>query len=157
MQSKFSLPIFILTIFSLLFFSCSTSVATPPPLDPATEKFSMYLKLNFEDSIPNTRHLYVLISKKDSRENVSKILSRLNVEMGNKKPETYSSIVSVNMPIDDSMMLPGKIHTDWNGAIDKLNLNLSSVTLIQTENNKIADILPLSVDSSGMEKQFLKW
>ncbi|MCX6311532.1 MAG: hypothetical protein NT084_07825 [Bacteroidetes bacterium] len=77
--------------------------------------------------------------------------------MGNKKPETYSSIVSVNMPIDDSMMLPGKIHTDWNGAIDKLNLNLSSVTLIQTENNKIADILPLSVDSSGMEKQFLKW
>ncbi len=152
MRTKF-IPI----IFSVLFFSCSASEAIPPLRDPTTEKFSSYLQLNFADSIPNSHHLYILISKKDSRENVSKILSRLKMEMRNKKTETFTSIISVNMPIADSLILPGKIHNDWDAAVDKLGLNLSSVALIQTEKNKIADILQLSVDSTGIEKQFLEW
>lgn len=157
MQARFFFLLFFLNIFLSLFFSCSSSDASPPPVDPATEKFSSYLKNNFADSIPYQHHLYILVSKKNSRENVAKILSRLKMEMKNKKTENFSTIISVNMPIADSLILPGKIHNDWDAAVDELGLNFSCVTFIQTEKNKIAEILQLSVDSTGMEKQFLEW
>jgi hypothetical protein len=59
------------------------------------------------------------------------------------------------MPIADSLIPKGKNHNDWNAAIDGLRINSSSVTLIKTDSNKVVDVLPLSLDGTGMEKQFL--
>jgi hypothetical protein len=146
-----------LTILSVLNFCCSSSEALPPQSSPATKKFSAYLKANFDDSIPAENHLYFLITKKEKRENTLVILARLKEEMKNIPKQHYTMIFSVNVPVPDSLIPKGNSHTDWDGAIENLELNLGGVSIIQTADGQVMDMLRLDKDVFGMEMKVLKW
>lgn len=148
--------IFILLILIAEIYCSCNPVQSAPLTDPLTENFRVYLKVNYDDSIPKSPHLFILVSKKDSRENVAGMLNRLNSEIEHRKAETITSVISVNMPLADSLLPHGKIHTDWNATIDKLNFNLSAVTLLKTDSNKVIAIFQFPNEQSGMEKQFLE-
>jgi len=150
MRFFFSILISI-AILSTAFYSCSNSQATPPPPDPQTELLKSYLQFNFGDSIVTANHLYILIAKKDARENIAAILEKIRPRLFLKNPTSYSTIISVDMPIADSLLPAGKVKTDWDGAIDKLKLPLSGVTLIQTAENKFVKLLPLTVENADQE------
>ena len=147
----------LLVSISIFNFGCSSSQATPPSIDPLTKKFSAYLKENFDDSIPEDHHLYFLIAKNDSRENISLILARLKDELKSMPKQHYTMIFSVNVPVADSLIPKGNSNTDWDGAIEKLEMNLAGVTIIQTANGKVNDQLRLDKDVFGMEQKFLNW
>lgn len=138
-------------------FCCSSSQATPPSVDPSTKKFGTYLKANFDDSIPAAHHLYFLISKNDARENIYVILARLKEELKTMPKDHYTMIFSVNVPVVDSLIPKGNSHTDWNGALEKLEMNLAGVTILQTADHKVIDQLRLDKDVFGMEQKFLNW
>jgi hypothetical protein len=147
---------FLLAVISFSNFCCN-SQASPPPVDPSTKKFSAYLKANFDDTIPAARHLYFLIAKNDSRENISVILARLKEELKAMPKDHYTMVFSVNMPVADSLIPKGNSHTDWNGALEKLEMNLAGVTILQTVDHKVVDQLRLDKDVFGMERKFLNW
>ncbi len=138
-------------------FSCINSKTSSPPPDSQTQEFSTYLKNNFDDSISHPHHLYILISKKDSRENISSILKKISHKLSGKQSDTYSTIISSGIPLPDSLLPPGKILTDWDCAIDKLKLPLTGVTLIQTSENKLTDLLPLTMENADNENGFIEW
>jgi hypothetical protein len=148
---------FLFIAVSFLTLNCSFTQTAPPPVDPTTKKFSAYLKANFDDSIPAEHHLYFLITKKESRENTVMILARLKEELKTMPKQHYTMIFSVNVPVADSLISKGNSHTDWDGAIEKLEMNLAGVTVIQTADRKVNDILRLDKDVFGMERKFLKW
>ncbi|MDQ3108876.1 MAG: hypothetical protein M3R17_03185 [Bacteroidota bacterium] len=141
----------------LLNFNCSSSQATPPAPDRLTEKFSAYLKANFDDSIPGENHLYFLIAKKESPENISQILLRLKDELRQMPKEHYTMIFNAAVPVPDSLIPKGNSQTDWDGEIEKLELNLAGVTIIQTTGHKVNDVLRLDKEVFGMEQKFLNW
>jgi hypothetical protein len=140
---------------SVFLFSCASKETASSPPDPATENFNAYLRLNFDDSVPGNPHLFILISKKASRENTAEILDRLKNEVQDEKTNSITSILSVNMPVADSLIPKGNLHTDWNAALDKLKINSSAVTLIRTDSCKIREILPLTLNGTQTEKRFL--
>lgn len=129
---------------AVLLYSCSNSQATAPPPDPQTERFANYLRYNFDDSIPNAPHVYILIARKDARENISKLLLKMRPQLLAEDARNYSSIISAAVPIADSLLPKGSIKTDWDGAIDKLILPLSGITIIQTRDHKIVKLFQAS-------------
>ena len=144
-------------IIALINFSCSSSEAVTPPRSPKTEKFSNYLRENFDDSIPAEAHLYFLVTKKDPREKITVILNRVETELKDMPKSRYSMIFSVNVPLADSLIPKENSRTDWDNAIEKLEFNLSGVVAIQTRDHAIIDMLQLNPEASGMEKKFLEW
>ncbi len=139
------------------FFSCSTKPSTESIEDPNTEKFSSYLMRNFEDSIPFENHLFILITAKDSPQNIIPILSRLKNEMSGIPKTKYTMIFSSAIQLPDSLKPKSGSYTDWNLEIDKLDLNLAGVSIIKTSNNRIQEQLVLDKDVFGMEKKILSW
>jgi hypothetical protein len=136
--------LFFITILSSPFYSCSNSEAIPPPPDSQTQVFANYLAYNFNDSIVSARHVYIVISKKDSRENISIIMNKIRPQLLLRDERNFSTIISSAVPLADSLLPPGKIKTDWDGAIDKLDLPLSGVTIIRTIKNKIVNVFSVS-------------
>lgn len=135
-------------IFFLLLFSSCQFTDARLPADSRTAALSSYLKVNFGDSIPSQKHTFVLVSDKDSRQNVAAILHELRPELQARKRETYSFILSADMPVADSL-LPSGVRTDWDGALDRLKLVTAGVVLVQTEGGRISTIKPLTAESSA--------
>lgn len=136
----------------LFLIACQFTDARTPAPDPRTTSFTSYLKINFGDSIPSQKHTYVLVSDKDSRQNVAAILHELRPELQAMKRETYSFILSVDMPVADSL-LPSGVRTDWDGALERLKLVTAGVMLVETENRCISTIKPLTAESSAYVSQ----
>ncbi len=137
--AAFLLPVF--------FIACQFTDARLPA-DSRTAALSGYLKVNFGDSIPSQKHTFVLVSDKDSRQNVAAILHELHPELLAKKRETYSFILSADMPVADSL-LPSGVRTDWDGALERLKLVTAGVMLGETEGGRISTIKPLTAESSA--------
>lgn len=144
-------------IIAVINFSCSSPEAVAPTRSPKTEKFSNYLRENFDDSIPSGPHLYFLVAEKNTHEKIIAILSRLKSELKSVPKNRYSMIFSVNVPVADSLIPKENSRTDWDNSIEKLGFNLSGVAVIQTRDHNIIDMLQLSAEASGMEKKFLEW
>jgi hypothetical protein len=142
---------------SLFFISCEPSEATVPPVDPQTETFANYLSYNFGDSIGSGHHLFILITKKDSRENVSSILNTLHQWATEKLAHSCTTIISSDMSVADSLLIKGSIKTDWDGTIDKMKLPLSGVTIVLTANKKIEKIFALTTENVKNEDELIDW
>ena len=145
-------------ILTLLFNSCdSGSHSDFIQTDSQTKTFSSYLKNNFGDTIESEHHLYILIAKKDLRENISQIVRKISGKLLQRENSSYSTIISSNIQLADSILPQGKILTDWDDAIDNMKLPLTGVTLIQTSDNKLFDLLPLTTENVDNANVFLEW
>ncbi|HTL82643.1 MAG TPA: hypothetical protein VL651_13110 [Bacteroidia bacterium] len=117
--------------------SCDNSAATTPPSkDATTLALEHYLADNYGDSIGDEKCFYVLVSKKATTERIAMKMKFLK-DIFSASPKTMISIIiSSAVPLQDSLQF-ATTKTDWDGAVDKLSIVNSSVTVIRTANGKI--------------------
>jgi len=122
------------------------------PTDHTTTVFAYYLKTAFGDSIRNEKHTYVMIPRmgcKGCRENALSVLHREIIKLGDKNL-TYIFSPSVNLA--DTLVQPCKFMIDNSELIDKINLPISNIAILKTENGKVISLVSVrseTTDSIG--------
>ncbi|CAN5233056.1 hypothetical protein BH09BAC5_BH09BAC5_13240 [soil metagenome] len=148
--------LFPLFLFLLSLSNCRPDSNQISAVNPNTQKLSSYLKINFDDSIPTDEHLFILITKKENAATEEIILSRLKKELLNAGKNNYTVIIGADNAVSNSIETFENKRIDWDGAIEKLNLNLSGVTLLKTSEKNVIDQLNLDKDVFGMEQKFIQ-
>jgi hypothetical protein len=111
------------------------------PVDHNTETFRFYLREAFGDSIPQEKHTFIMIPEtgcKGCREGAMHVLHDEVVKTGSAGI-TY--VLSPAVLLDDSLIRPCELLRDTSGLIDEVNLPLSNISFVKTENGKVLSIV----------------
>ncbi len=143
---KFSYLIFLL----LVVIGCNESKHETN--DQTTTVFSYYLKTAFEDSIPNEKHVYILIPSLGCKGCRQDALKELQQQVINSGEKNYTYIVS---PTSQSLGMRtehGIFLVDTSELIDHINLPISNIAILKTENGKVISLVSIrseTTDSIG--------
>lgn len=136
------------------FLACNDS--HEPAVDKTTAVFSYYLHAAFGDSIRKEKQTYVLIPKigcKGCREGALAELHQEIIKSG-EKHLTYIFSPSVNLA--DTLVKPCNFLIDKSELIDKINLPISNITFIKTENGKVISLVSVRSETMDSIGYFLR-
>lgn len=139
------------TGFILLFlFLLSDCAPEKKERDKNSSVFAYYLRTAFGDSIPCEKQYYILVPQngcKGCRQSEMQILHDevLNFQLNNKL-KNLQYIISPRAGADLNLIKPAPVRIDSVGLIDKINLPLSNITIIRTENGMISLFKEVNAD-----------
>ncbi|MGL4596020.1 MAG: hypothetical protein ACRCYO_00740 [Bacteroidia bacterium] len=109
-------------------------------MDKQTEIFNYYLHQAFSDSIATLPQLYVLVPRNSCKGCIQAQMRKIRSSIA-----PYGSIACAGIVAPESVSLasmdsicPTKI--DTLGLLDRINLPISGITLIHTENGRVVGI-----------------
>ncbi|MCA6364104.1 MAG: hypothetical protein IM638_13775 [Bacteroidetes bacterium] len=113
----------------------------PKPLPPQeslpTRVFRKYLHDVFADSIPQQRHVYIMVPGKGCKGCMANTLERVR----QLRPDsTYTTIIISSINTLPEEMYPVPFLFDEKGVMERINLRISNVTVIRTEHARIRDM-----------------
>ena len=109
--------------------------------------FVNYLNNNFDIIINNDAFLFILIPEYSCKGCISDILSQLNNINTSKFNQAYI-ITSKKSVLKLSLSKNFKILYDSNGILDKLDLDLGNITIININNNKIRKFKNININNN---------
>lgn len=124
---------------SLLFASCSDDApkTQAPKESLPTRVFRQYLKENFRDSIPQQKHIYILVPGKGCKGCMANTLDRIR----QLKPDsTYTTVIISSINTLPEEMYPVPFLFDEKAKMERINLRISNVTVLRTQDGRIHDI-----------------
>lgn len=107
--------------------------------DKRTAIFSDYLQEQFNRSIPETHHYYLLVPKQGCQGAIFEALRVIDAV--NTEGRKQTTVITSNPD-----MLKNCLHGNWeiledhNAKLDVLNLGVTNVSLITTENGRIVSV-----------------
>ncbi len=140
-------------LFLLLLIACDPA---KEPVDHNTETFRYYLREAFGDSIPAEKHTFIMIPEtgcKGCREGAMGVLHREVIKTGSAGI-TY--VLSPDVTLHDSLIRPCELLRDTSGLIDKVNLPLSNISFVKTENGKVVSIVNVRSETTDSIGYFLQ-
>ncbi|HEU4718107.1 MAG TPA: hypothetical protein VFU15_09745 [Bacteroidia bacterium] len=146
----FAATAFLLLTVSL--FSCTGSNATAALPDRNTRIFDAYLSINFSDSIPSSGRNYLCVTRKTPAREITEQLRTVKKLLRKGKLENWHVIVSSDALVPDSLLPAIPITTDWDGAIDRLDIFQCGLSVVKTSGGKIDQIIPLFPQEEITEK-----
>ncbi len=120
--------------------------------DQTTVVFSYYLKTAFADSIPDKKHVYILIPKLGCKGCRQDALNELQQQLVNSGEKNYTYIASPSSESTSTLTGHGIFRVDSTGLIDKINLPVSNIAILKTENGKVISLVSIrseTTDSIG--------
>ncbi len=126
------------------------------PFDLHTETFRFYLREAFGDSIPGEKHTFIMIPEtgcKGCREGAMGVLHEEVVKTGHAGI-TY--VLSPDVTLHDSLVQPCELLRDTSGLIDQVNLPLSNISFVKTENGKVISIVNVRSETTDSIGYFLR-
>ena len=138
---------YISVLFSMFLFSCYSA---PPKQDKRTLIFSSYLKKEFSMEIPKDEHIYILIPELACK---GCIINKTQKEIEwllKKQRNNNFTIISSNAPFIDYISKNNINYlADNSGKLDRLNLDISNITVINTQNRAIKDLKSIATDDTN--------
>jgi hypothetical protein len=128
-----------IVLVSWLCTSCSDDAPkTEAPIESLpTRVFRQYLKENFSDSIPQQKHVYILVPGKGCKGCMANTLDRIR----QLKPDsTYTTVIISSINTLPEEMYPVPFLFDEKAKMERINLRVSNVTVLRTQNGRIHDI-----------------
>lgn len=102
-----------------------------------TRVFRKYLHDVFADSIPQKRHVYIMVPGKGCKGCMANTLERVR----QLRPDsTYTTIIISSINTLPEEMYPVPFLFDEKGVMERLNLRISNVTVIRTEKSRVLDM-----------------
>ena len=129
----------ILTIAFLVSYSCSN-------YKKETKIFETYLNDNFNKSIEQHRHCYLLSNSYVCKNCISYYLAILDSSLMNASNKNITIITTLELPGLERLKSKTNFLKDNLGQLNYENLNLNNLTIFSTENGKIVDIIYLPLD-----------
>ena len=122
--------IYIIIVFTLL--SCAAKKE-----DRVTRIFSNYINQNLNLKIKDNLHYFILIPKLGCKGCFKEALLELDTIV-TKNNEKHFTIITTNTEIiSNELKNRASILIDTSGKLDVLNLEISNLTLVETENKKV--------------------
>lgn len=123
----------------LLVMACSDNKPQPeaPKESLQTRVFSQYLKQTFTDSIPEEKHVYILVPGKGCKGCMANTLDRIR----QLKPDsTYTTVIISSISTLPEELFPVPFLFDEKAKMERINLRISNVTVLRTEHKRIQDM-----------------
>ncbi len=135
----------------LLSFNCSDKSKD----DRNTEVFSNYLRDEFQLSIPEEKHYYLLIPRLICRGCVQAGITSI---AENAKEDDYRKMTFITSN-KESFLEPVKPHAsilqDKAGKLDFLSINAANITVITTEKGKVTSVFKTTTENSDTIQRIL--
>jgi hypothetical protein len=128
-----------IVLVSWLCVSCADDAPKPeaPKESLPTRVFRQYLKENFSDSIPQQKHVYILVPGKGCKGCMANTLDRIR----QLKPDsTYTTVIISSINTLPEEMYPVPFLFDEKAKMERINLRVSNVTVLRTQKGRIHDI-----------------
>jgi hypothetical protein len=128
-------------LFFLILFSCGNSHSKP--VDTQTKIFSHYLYTAFGDNIAQTPCVYVLVPRNSCKGCLQNQLRKVKAAIAPySSTPCFGIVAQESIPIASlDSICPTK--TDTLGLLDRINLPISGITLIRTDNYRVVAFTPI--------------
>lgn len=137
---------------TVVMIACSSA----PKRDPQSEVFAYYLRSAFGDSIPDAKHTWVLVPQNGCKGCRQSELALLHEELRMTGVQELEYVFSPDVPVPVTLVRPAGYRIDDKGLIDKINLPVSNITIIQTENGRILQLHEVTADRMDSLREYLK-
>lgn len=137
---------------TVLMIACSTT----PKRDPHSEVFAYYLRNAFGDSIPAAKHTWVLVPENGCKGCRQSELAMLHEELRKTSVQELEYVFSPDVPVPVTLVRPAGYRIDKQGLIDKINLPVSNITIIRTENGRIMQLHEVTADRMDSLREYLR-
>jgi len=139
----------------LIIFLSATGCSEYPPADKTTKIFSKYLEAEFNSTIPDSLHYYILVPQLTCQSCAASTLSEL---ANNLRPEQNKKItfITTNQQLIPESLYTIPVLTDKNQTLDNLNLPIANVTLLETLNKKVIFVKPFYTHDSTSITSLIK-
>jgi hypothetical protein len=147
---KMKIKTLILTV--VVLFALSSCTEKP---DKNTMLFSAYLSKEFNTTIPDSLHYYILIPRmvcKGCSVNTLKDLDSLMVV----NDQNYFTFISTNESFTNRELANVKFFKfDTHGRLDNLDLDIANITVVKTKSGKVLFIKPINIDEKKPISQII--
>jgi hypothetical protein len=128
----------------LMFASACASDAPPAQADKPTRVFSYYLRTAFNDSIPVTPQLYMLVPQTGCKGCMVRQLGTLADSLRLENSVPVQLILARKIAGSDSLRpFVQQSRFDTHALMDRIDLPVAGVTLIKTNKGKVVAVEPL--------------
>ncbi|GAB4144217.1 MAG: hypothetical protein Fur0041_19180 [Bacteroidia bacterium] len=110
-------------------------------IDYHTGTFRKYLLNTFGENIPEEKHVFILLRTTVADEEYKSNMTMLNQLLEEKHTSEVTGIMSFNLQMPLELHPPVLLKTDWDNAIDRLQIPMDAITAIVTKNREIEDII----------------
>jgi uncharacterized protein YjfI (DUF2170 family) len=121
--------------FSLFVISCSSA------LQNQTTEFNSYLSRQFNSTIPESDHVYILQSKFGCQECIRQVYQMIEemISDASVQRQTISILTYDTSFLTETLINECRIHFDKNAEYEYLGLETANITLIKTSKRMIID------------------
>lgn len=131
-------------------FACHSPEVVP---DRTTAIFSYYLQNAFAKTIPAESRYYILVPELGCKGCRQSELLLLDETTRKNRNAAIEYIFSPKVPVPSSFAFHSQVKIDSLSLIDKINLPISNITIVRTENKKVTllkEITAERMDSIGV-------
>lgn len=139
-------------ILLVLFVAMACSESRP---DYKTAFFEGYLAEKWQRSIPQNMHVYVLIPRFGCIGCMEQTLAEM-AEMDEIADTSRFSFIASNMQVvPPELAEKVRLYEDSTGDLDKINIRMGNVTLVETQQGKVQAIKSISAEEVGEVERLL--
>lgn len=133
--------------YTLLLLLLGAACTTVPVRDKESEVFDYYLHAAFGDSIRIQKAMYLIVPEKGCKGCRAIEFGLLEEELNQMQNKSAIQFI-FSKNTEASAYFKGQIpsRTDHSGLIDRINLPLSNITIVKTENRRISFLKEISAD-----------
>lgn len=114
--------------------------------DRNTAIFSAYLLKEFNSTIPDSLHYYILIPKMMCKGCSANTLAELDTLINNENKHYFTFISTNDKILSEDPKLVKFYQYDSHGKLDDLDLDIANVTIVKTKEQKVIFIKPIYAD-----------
>lgn len=131
---------YLLLVLILQVASCSSEY------DMESKEFDDYLFQTFQEKIPETRHIYIVVGSFQCKGCVQKTLLKIDERVTGKVQNTCSILSATLEKIPLSLLQKVNLKLDNEFGFEKIGIDIANVTLIRTNHKKIELIKFIPLD-----------
>lgn len=143
-------------LFSFLLLTSVFACHSPETADKTTDVFAYYLRNAFGSSIPKENRSYILVPENGCKGCRQSELTLLREAIGEKRNDAIEYIFSSKVAVPPSFANSTQLKIDSLCLIDKINLPISNITIIRTENEKVTLLKEITADRMDSIGIYLK-
>ena len=128
----------------------------PQQRDQRSQVFAYYLRKAFGDSVPEQKHTWILVPENGCKGCRQSELALLHEALRTTGVQELEYVFSPDVPVPVTLVRPAGFRIDQKGFIDKINLPVSNITIIQTEKGRVVKLHEVSAERMDSIAEYLK-
>jgi len=122
-----------------------------------TEVFSKYLKSEFNMSIQEEGHCYILIPEFGCNGCMIDVLEKIGELINDDNKSLYTFIASNESVIPENLKIQVRIYYDKNRRLDNLSYEIANVTIVKTAKGEVIYTHSINLDESNEVESIIRF